>query len=179
MESLPPTEHDGTKGELHSFKDAADTLMTGPSVNCPQVTASCTPGSTSCTMPTITPNAATTTGDMGCVCVEALFPTQDATSGLKDFHAKVASGTNNFVALFTAHGPTEFERGLHSVGLHCSSDDYRELFRALDHNADGKVSKMELGSLMYPDEYAQRMFNEEQRKKANCTQNVVIQVYQK
>ena len=45
----------GIKSALHALKDTADSLMSG---SCPTITATCTPGATSCTMPTITPTTA-------------------------------------------------------------------------------------------------------------------------
>merc|ERR1719194_117581 len=91
------------KSKLFGMKDAADALMSGTS--CTEVTSTCTPGAASCgSAPTIVP---TTAGK----CVTVKFP--DSSASLVDFHATINPAGVAHLAIFTAHGPTEFERDMH------------------------------------------------------------------
>ena len=88
------------KSALHAQKDTADQLM--QSACSTTITASCTPGDTSCTMPTLRPVA-------NGVCRTITFPADTA----KDFMATIDTTGVAHVAFFTAHLPTEFERDTH------------------------------------------------------------------
>jgi hypothetical protein len=125
------------RSALFALQDAADTLMSG--TNCPEVTAECTPGAASCaTAPVIVP---TTAG----VCRTVRFPISNVT--LIDFHATVNTAGVAHVALFTAHGPTEFERDMHyfmSTDLATDIEPANTLGAAAAHDHGRRMSEVSM-----------------------------------
>jgi len=121
------------KSALFALKDTADTLMSSSCST--EVTATCTPGDTSCSsMPTITP---TTDG----VCVTVRFP--DSSASLVDFMASVDTSSTDVVAFFTAHLPTEFERDTHyfmSTDLATDIEPVSTLGEAAAHDHGRRLS---------------------------------------